>query len=287
MNNNNNYSFEKRCLFDPSNENKTDVYIDIDPKELKEAPIKTNDVNNPDSNNGLITSIWGPALWQSFHAITFGYPIKPTDEQKQQYLNYFIMLGNVLPCIFCRQSYQTFIADGDAKLDITSMESRETLTKWGMRLHNEVNNKLEVDYGETYEELCYKYESFRARCTRTQKGCLMPLDMKAKSYQKADIHRAPIIEKKYGLALNDHAKTLGLKNYDSFLTYYSGLVRNTKEWGMRDYIARKIIKYMRKNGISSIDSNGLPCMYEMMLISMLSSTLEKSKLDEIIQKLHH
>ena len=39
-------------------------------------------------NNGLITKIWGPAMWESIHCIAFGYPIEPTEEQKQNYKNY-------------------------------------------------------------------------------------------------------------------------------------------------------------------------------------------------------
>lgn len=260
--------------------------INIDQIELRDAPLKANDPDNPDSNNGLITSIWGPHEWEAFHAKTFGYPIKPTDEQKLAYLQYFILEGDVLPCVFCRASYKKFINEGDTLLDMSVMESRETFTRWGFRIHNAVNKKLGVDYGDTYEELCYKYESYRAKCTKTEKGCLMPLDMKAKSYQKADIHRAPIIDKKYSLALSDHARTLGLGNYDSFVQYYSSLVRNTDEWGRRDCAARKVIKYMRKNGISSLDSNGLPSSYEMMLISMMSSTLEHEKLEEIFQRIN-
>lgn len=263
--------------------------INIDQDELRNAPLKTNDPTNPDSNNGLITSIWGPHEWEGFHAKTFGYPIEPTHENKLSFLRHFISEGDVLPCIFCRRSYKTFINDGDevwdTVLDISVMKSRQTFTHWGWRIHNAINRKLGVDYGETYEELCYKYESYRAKCTKTEKGCLMPLDMKAKSYQKADIHRAPIIDVKYSLVLSQHAKTLGLHDYDSFVEYYSSLVRNTDDWGKRDCYARKIIKYMRKNGISSLDSNGLPSPYEMILIAMLSSTLDHDKLEEIFQKI--
>lgn len=261
----------------------TKTCIPINEEELKQAPSKTNNPDGRDSNNGLVTSIWGPPTWESFHSITFGYPIKPTDKQKNDYMNYFIYLGKVLPCVYCRVSYDEFITDidKDTFLNIDTMKSRETLTRWGMALHEAVNNKLGVDYGITYEELCYKYESYRARCTKTAKGCLMPIDMKAMSYQKASIHRAPIIDKKYSKALIEHAKTLNLVKYEEYLKYFSGLKRNSKEWGSRDCMARKIIKYMRKNGISSLDQNGLPTIYEMILFSMLSSTLEQDKIDKI------
>jgi hypothetical protein len=259
--------------------------INIDPIELKQAPHKTNDSNDHNSNNGLITSIWGPPTWESFHSFTFGFPIKPTDDEKIDYLNYFNLFGKVLPCICCRTSYQKFIVQPNTLLDMNVVQSRETLTKWGFRLHNAVNDKLGVDYGETYEELCYKYESYRARCAVNEKGCLMPIDMKAKSYQKADIRRAPIIDIKYCIALKDYAKMIGLHNYDNFLTYYTSLMRNTKEWGARDCVARRIIKYMRKNGVDPLNSDGLPSIHEMMLISMLSSSLEKSELDTVLKNI--
>lgn len=259
--------------------------IDIDSEELASAPIKTNDATNPDANNGLITSIWGPPYWDGFHSTTFGYPIQPTPQQQNDYLTYFTYLGKVLPCIFCRNSYEQFITEPDTLLDINTMKSRETLTRWGLNIHNAVNNKLGVDYGETYEELCYKYNSYRAKCTKTDKGCLMPADAKAKAYQKADIIRAPIIDVKYSMILQDHANTLGFDNYIKYVEYYDNIRRNSKEWGTRDCIARKIMKYMRKNGISSLDSNGLPTKHEMMLISMKSTTLNKTILDEIYSKI--
>lgn len=271
--------------------------ISIDLDELRLAPFKTNDASDPHNENGLITSIWGPHEWEVFHAKTFGYPIKPTDEQKIDYLNYFKALGNVLPCKYCRESYKVFISKnpidrsskqslGNTVLDMDVMKSRETLTMWGFNLHNAVNNKLGVDYGETYEELCYKFESYRAKCTKSDKGCIMPLSMKAKSYQKADIHRAPFIDKKYGFALIPYAKKIGLEKYEEFLNYYSSLTRNSKEWSARDCTARKIIKYMRKNGVSALTQEKLPSIHEMTLISMLSSTLEKDMLDTIFNKIN-
>ena len=35
---------------------------------------KKEDFNSPD---GMLTSVWGPSLWHSLHAISFNYPIKP------------------------------------------------------------------------------------------------------------------------------------------------------------------------------------------------------------------
>ncbi len=241
---------------------------------------KCNNKSDPSANNGLITKIWGPPSWESFHSIGFGYPMEPTEEEKKDYFEYFRLYGKVLPCIFCRQSYQKFILEEPTLLDMKVMKSRETLTKWQHRLHDAVNKKLGVDYGTTYLEMCDKFESYRAKCTKTSKGCLMPLNMKMESYVKADEHRAPIIDPKYAYVLVHHAELHGINKYKEYLDYYANLERNSEAWKNRDVAARKIIKYMRKHGVEALD-NGLPTIYEMLLICMLSTTLEISQLETI------
>ena len=259
--------------------------VGIAKEELKIAPLKTNDATNPDSNNGLITSIWGPHEWESFHAKTFGYPIKPDNETKQRYLNYFVSLGDVLPCKYCRDSYKEFIKKEPTMLNLDTMESRETLTRWGMALHDAVNNKLGVDYGVTYEELCYKFESYRAKCTKKENGCKMPLDDKAESYKKADIYRAPLLDKKTCLAFEQYAvNAFGFKYFGDCVRKYSNIDRNSQEWAERDCFARKLIRYMRKNGIRPLTENNMPSYHETILLSVLSTTIDKRILEDIFKK---
>jgi len=265
---------------------KMDTYLNqpIRTTNVSQCSIKL-DKNDPDANNGLITKIWGPPSWESFHSITFGYPIEPTDQQKEDYMNYFIYLGKVLPCIYCRRSYQQFITEGDTILIKECLAGRKELTHWGYRLHEAVNKKLDVRYGVTYEELCDKYESYRARCTKTEKGCVTPLNMKAQSYRKSMHQRAPIIELSDAIALKPHAHTLGLNAFDKILERYSKIERNSEQWIERDNMCRKIIRYMRKNGIDSLDSNGLPSADEMILISMLCTNLEEKEIKRITKEL--
>ena len=258
------------------------VYINND--ELIKAPHITNNINNH-SNNGLITSIWGPHGWEYGHSVTFGYPIKPTQEDKDNYYNFFIYFGKTLPCSLCVKSYAKFILEKDTLLDIKVLESRKTLTQWLYKIHNKVNKKLGVKYNVTYEELCYKYESYRAKCIKTSKGCLMPLDDKAQSYSKAKIKRAPIIDITYSNRLREYALLLNIDYYDKFLNYYGKAKRNSKQWMERDILARKIIDHIKINGISSLDDNNMPTKYEVILISLRSSTLDKQKLDSILQNL--
>ena len=37
------------------------------------------------SGEGMLTSVWGPALWHVLHTISFNYPVKPSTQQKRDY----------------------------------------------------------------------------------------------------------------------------------------------------------------------------------------------------------
>lgn len=244
------------------------------------------------NNNGIITKIWGGATWTANHAITFGYPINPSYEQKKNYKNYFIMLGEVLPCLYCRNSYKEFISSGKTKLTDDVLNDRNSLTKWFYDLHNAVNNKLEIDYGVTYEDVVNKYESFRARCNEKNivpSGCTVPLDYKAFSFRKLYCSDAPIISINIAKKFIKIAKLRGInKKYFIFLKlviYLNNDINELKKqkcWESRNLLCCKIIQYMRKNAIPSIETNGswmnTPSLYELLLLMFLSSNLGKSDL---------
>ncbi len=120
-------------------------------------------------NNGLITKLWGPSAWEYLHSVSFGYPLEPTDEQKNNYRNFFINVGNTLPCKFCRNSYNDFIVSNDTKINDNDLKNRENLTRWLYRMHEKVNNKLNITYNTTYEQLVNRYESYRSKCGKIDK----------------------------------------------------------------------------------------------------------------------
>ena len=72
-------------------------------KQSTRKPIFTEHDYN--SNDGMMTSIWGPTLWHSLHTISFNYPTHPTDSDKKHYKDFMSSLVNVLPCKYCRNSY--------------------------------------------------------------------------------------------------------------------------------------------------------------------------------------
>ena len=140
-----------------------------------------------ESDNGMLTSVWGPSLWHSLHVISFNYPIRPTKKQKQNYLNFFLSLKNILPCKYCRDNFTKNIKK--IPLNMNTMKNRHTLSKWLYLLHEEVNTMLCKKSNLSYEDVKNRYEMFRSRCVESpkkarkirskknkkEKGCVKPL----------------------------------------------------------------------------------------------------------------
>ena len=238
-------------------------------------------------NNGLLTKIWGPALWESIHCITYGYPIYPDEIAKKNYKEWLINLGNVLPCKYCRDSYKEFISSGNSKLTDSDLASRKSLTQWGYRIHQRVNQKLGVEYGTTYDDLNKKYESYRAKCITKDNGCTMPINLKADSYRMNELKLAPIKDYSFCKLFTEYAKIRKFMNFSDILNKTVNDMKVSRY--SRDKKCWKIIKYMRKNSIDCTENNGkykgLPTIYELVLLSMLCSNISLCNHSEIINKL--
>lgn len=252
--------------------------------------------HNDYKNNGLITKIWGGPGWIFNHSVTFGFPLEPTPEQKEIYKNYFTLLGDVLPCKYCRDSYKKFITEGNTILNDDVLQNRHTLTKWFYDLHEKVNDKLEMDYATSYQEVVDKYESFRAKCgipNPKERGCLTPLDYKAFSFKSLYYIEAPIIQLDTIMPLVEIARIRGLgKMYFEFIELAKLLngdfvkLKKQKCWYYRNKFCQNQIKYMRINAIPSLEQNDFwkdtPTMDELKLIMFLSSNLNKSEINQIL-----
>ena len=116
--------------------------------------------------NGLITKIWGPHFWEVIHFVSFGYPLEPTEQQRKDYKDFYISVKNVLPCKYCRASYQDFFVE---KPLIKNLGNRRDICKWLYDIHNKVNHKLGVPKCEipSFDQVYNRYESYRAACTKT------------------------------------------------------------------------------------------------------------------------
>jgi hypothetical protein len=93
------------------------------------VPVGPTDIIGPDR--------FGPSLWQGLHYITLGYPVYPTEEQKEKYKTFFSLLKYTLPCSVCANHY----AENLKKMPITDevLKTRESLVKWLIDFHNIVN----------------------------------------------------------------------------------------------------------------------------------------------------
>jgi hypothetical protein len=247
------------------------------------------------SNNGLITKIWGPPAWKFLHCVSFGYPIEPTEQQKQDYLNFFTNIKNILPCKYCRISYEKFITEGCTKLDKDTMKNRDSLTRWFYNIHEKVNHKLDVVYETTYDDVQERYESFRAKCSKTtdqkEKGCIVPLDKKAESFKKSSIDECSIISYDIAKKFITYAIDRGFnkENFNIVSQCSSAIDTKSTLWLDRNKKCREQIDFMRIERIASIEESGkykdLPTIDELKLILMLCSNLSNDQLKDIIKKL--
>ena len=134
------------------------------------------------SNDGMLTSVWGPSTWHLLHTMSFNYPVKPTCDDKSNYMNFILSLKTVLPCGKCRANLKKNFKK--LPLRLKDMESRHTFSKYIYNLHEVINKMLGKKSGLTFEEVRERYEHFRARCKKTkedlekeakEKGCTEPI----------------------------------------------------------------------------------------------------------------
>lgn len=157
-------------------------YMNSKTKKNKSKIYTTDDYN---SGDGMLTAVWGPAMWHFLHTMSFNYPVNPSQEDKQNYMGFVKSLVYVLPCKYCRMN----LKDNFKKMPITldSMKSRESFSRYIYDLHEHVNKMLNKKSGLSFEEVQERYEHFRARClgnqpvskiltkSKSAKGCTEPL----------------------------------------------------------------------------------------------------------------
>jgi hypothetical protein len=148
----------------------------------KTRTYKRDDYN---SNDGMLTSVWGPSLWHVLHSMSFNYPVNPSKLERQHYRDFILSLKWTLPCGKCRTNLVNNLKS--LPLEIKHMKSRDAFSRYVYDLHEVVNTMLKKKSGLSYEDIRERYEHFRARCTESVKeydkrikkkietGCLEPL----------------------------------------------------------------------------------------------------------------
>ena len=134
-----------------------------------------------DSNNGMLTTVWGPGTWHFLHTMSFNYPVTPSRDDKRRYRDFIYSMRHVLPCGKCRKNLKRNLSE--LPLTERHMESRDTFSKYVYQLHEKVNKMLGKQSGLSYCDVRERYEHFRARCAKAEptknatneKGCTEPL----------------------------------------------------------------------------------------------------------------
>jgi hypothetical protein len=83
------------------------------------------------------------------------------------YRQFFSALAEILPCYLCRQSTRVYLRSASTRLNARIFRSKQTLTRWLVRLHNRVNTKLKhrrIAYTDVASRMC------QLRVVRGKKG---------------------------------------------------------------------------------------------------------------------
>ena len=84
-------------------------------------------------------NVWGPHGWKFMHYVSLGYPQQPTENDKRNYKEFYSNLKNVLPCKTCAMNYERNLTE--LPID-NALQSRDSLVKWVIDIHNKVNSEL-------------------------------------------------------------------------------------------------------------------------------------------------
>ena len=245
-----------------------------------------NNHNNHD-DAGINSKIFGKPFWQTIFCVCFGYKLEPSPDDKNNFRTWLTLIGEVLPCRYCRDNYKKHLLDPKLALTDQIMSSRHTLTRWAYDLREAVNKALGVDYGVTYEDFTKKYESYRARCQDMPDGsCVVTEEARATAFQNAGKCDSPIIPYETALKFKDYAKARNLDTkYYEFLETFKTIDCTGKLWEQRNEICNERIKFMRENGITAIEKEGrykgMPTLSELKLIMLRCSSLSQTEIDTI------
>lgn len=256
--------------------------------------INPNSDNHSGGNNhsgGMLTSIWGNHMWNSLHCISFTYPEKPTDEDKQHYKTYFETLKYVLPCCICRKHYTEHTSvGGDFPITDNIFDSRDTLSYWVYDLHKNVDKSIGINYDITYEDVCVKYNSYIA-------DCVMSNEKKMIAHKNAYNQEAPFVPYDVAICFSEYAIKKGLTNFveklnetnDSFKKKRDADNNISDDWIKRNNDCWVLSKHMKVNGIMGFEQSGenhnLPTIEELQMLQMMSTTLSDKTLNHMIDKL--
>lgn len=102
--------------------------------------------------------VWGKCAWVLIHSIAINYPNNPSITEKEKTINFFKVLGDVLPCRYCREHYKEHLKELPINAD-----SKKELIWWTIDMHNKVNEttgKKILSRNEALQKLLILYKKY-------------------------------------------------------------------------------------------------------------------------------
>lgn len=99
-------------------------------------------------------TVWGPKLWFVIHTFALNYPDNPTYENKRVMEEFFNNLKHSIPCNKCKIHYTQRLERNPI---INHLDSKQSLFKYTIDLHNQVNKSLGKKI-YTYDEVVQIYK---------------------------------------------------------------------------------------------------------------------------------
>lgn len=123
---------------------------------------------------GVRTTAWGSQLWLACFSMAINYDDHPSPNRKQIYLDYFDVLGDILPCLFCRLYYEECKLILPLRKFINDATIEYPVMLWLYLLKDLVNQKLIRQENECYHRESMKIDvddtlSKRAKTCRKNK----------------------------------------------------------------------------------------------------------------------
>lgn len=101
-------------------------------------------------------TVWGPKLWFVIHTIALNYSDTPTYEDRRVTEEFFNNLKHTIPCHKCKIHYRQRLERNPI---INYLDNRESLFRYTIDLHNQVNKSLGKKI-YTYDEVVEIYKEF-------------------------------------------------------------------------------------------------------------------------------
>lgn len=112
------------------------------------------------------TRAWGPHAWATLHAVLFNYPNSPSAADKDRMTVFINAFASMLPCEECRRHFANLLKTLPFE---NCLQSRDSLSRWGVAAHNLVNRRLRKREYQ-YDEIAPLYDQIRGSSCEVNTG---------------------------------------------------------------------------------------------------------------------